>query len=403
MTVHRDANARRIAGLPAVAEGRIIPPPANDLRPVQVGPAKPAYMLLGDFFALEVKPRGDLLSTGFPSLDQAHRGGLERKRLIFVAGAPFAFKTGLLAFWAHSWELQGYAVVVFATDEGGDAIAMRLAQQMGFSREALEEDSDEGAAARAECARRMNQRKIVLLDPRVTKEADCLEHAREVLRHIAGDGPWALIADSLHSMHTRASEGVEGERERIVANVMACRAMADEGGIVAVSAEMNRSAYGAADKRNRTPPMASIRETGRAEYAIDTFLALYPVDGVDDVIDMQVPKVRRGQGTSLRVKFDRCRASLAEVDAPSEAERTEQKSRADTKREEALRQKIRDAVQKNTGLTSKNKVRIFARIQKKACDDAIDAMEALGELGKDPETGAYKLTNHQSEVRNEDD
>src|SRR5690242_16878861 len=184
-------------------------------------PPAPKWRWLSDMVTTVLKPVGMRLLTSFLTLDEATRGGIPLGRFIVFVGAPGAAKTTLSVFLADRWERQGATVCYIAADEPAEGIVMRLGQLSGWSRDALECESDAGEAVRAGFAQRSAGRRIIVLDP--DTHSLTLEDAAEALLEAGQDTPKVLVVDSLQQVRCRAAQGLESQRERVDAVVATCK------------------------------------------------------------------------------------------------------------------------------------------------------------------------------------
>jgi hypothetical protein len=87
-----------------------------------------------------------------------------------------------------------------------------------------------------------------------------------------------------------------------------------------LACEMNRGAYRSEDASERYNDLAAGKESGAIEYAAKAQIVLRSVKGRDDLVQVRVPKIKRGtkDETEFFLSFDRVKHSLEECDAPEE-------------------------------------------------------------------------------------
>jgi KaiC/GvpD/RAD55 family RecA-like ATPase len=295
--------------------------------------------------ALAAKPLPARLAIdGMPTLERCTRGGLPTGARVTITGAPGASKTTLTLQWAHEWALAGARIVYLCADQDPDQVLARLGERLDVERDVLEglHGDDERRRSWNRLARELEALpNLVFLDG--GEDGYCIEAAAEVLDLLPGDGPRVLIVDSVQeaTCQLAASLAAQGmlsrvpRREQIDAAGRACRRLARRGILVIIVSEMSRGAYSSADAKRRTSALASSKESGSIEYRADLLMVLQRQRTDPDLVDVEVPKSRLGEELKLRLKIQRRRAALVEVEGASRPEGAT--NQAATVRAEVLR------------------------------------------------------------------
>jgi replicative DNA helicase len=289
--------------------------------------------------------------TGLPSLDLALRGGISPGKLVVIVGAPGSCKTSLGTWMCSEAELQGACSMYVASDENRAGIVVRIGQQHGLSRDALESPMP---AARKQLADdlRTHRPNLHIIDP--LRDRLTLEEAARMLHASAeAQGKLAvLVVDSLQTVHSAAPISDDSERERLNAVVNSCRTIADRGVIVIAISEMNRGGYKSALSEQETSLLASGAGTSRIEYGADVQMSLTAVKGQDGHVDLEVNKSRLGgDKPRIRIAIDFARATFSETAAPPEPRLETASSRLDL-----ARRRVLAAVRGNAHLRSQRDV-----------------------------------------------
>jgi hypothetical protein len=246
--------------------------------------------------------------TGFPSLDEATRGGYKLGKLILIGGAPGAAKTGMLTSHAELWGAGERDVFFVAADEPADDIIIRLGQWAGFDRKKLEDGDPEECARAAEVVSRRLPR-LRLIDP---PEGDlCLEDVVE-----RATGASIFLIDSLQTVRTRAAEKIIDRRLQINAVVERLKLLARAGHLVISTCELARSAYRNTEAKLNTNPLAAFKESGDIEYAAQLAIVLISRQGAGNIVDVVMPKNRLGPKKDFALQLDFVQAGVTECKAP---------------------------------------------------------------------------------------
>lgn len=256
------------------------------------------------------------VATGLPTLDTNTRGGLIAGRLTIIGGAPDAGKTSLAVQIAHDRARQGYAVAIHCADEDAEGIQFRIGQQIGLPLEELEAGA-EGALSRL--AAHFDALPALLVVDQDEDRMPIEDTARALVEAARqhGTAGLLLVVDSVQTAHARAAEDAPSTRERITAITKTLQRIAKAyGALVIATCELSRAAYRSRNAKDRIEDMAAFKESGAVEYAMNTGLVLRPVPGVEDEIDVSVPKNKRGRREPFRLRRDPLRCTYLEIPIP---------------------------------------------------------------------------------------
>lgn len=258
--------------------------------------------------ALQLGTLGEALPTTFGTLDLSTRGGLRAGKFVVLGGAPGAGKTTLAVQLARHFHRRGHAVLIVAADESAPGLLIRWGQQAGCIREQLERPGYEDA--KQQLADDLDER-VVFVDQ---DEASTFESELAAFAPIAAatELPGVVVVDSIQKVRTLAGDHADGERARIDAGVMACKAAARAGCLVIATSEMARGFYRGGSE-NATEALGSFKESGGIEYGVDVALALASVKGEPDLVHVEIAKNRLGPRAEFRMKLDRDRARFSET------------------------------------------------------------------------------------------
>jgi RecA/RadA recombinase len=245
------------------------------------------------------------LKTGLFTLDAATRGGILLRKLAVIGGAPGAGKTALLVHLAFSWLSQGVAVGILAADEDADGLLIRLGQQIGLSRDALE-NGDRNA--RASLANWCNSVPLLLSDG--DEDGGTIEELSRDLHARVGSGASAMIVDSMQTARSEhASPKGADMRTKINGTVGALKRSAKvDGHLVIASSELSKAAYRNKDAADNVNALAAFKESGDIEYGVGLALVLTSRAGSSELVDAAVVKNRLGPSKPefmLRLNHDR--------------------------------------------------------------------------------------------------
>jgi replicative DNA helicase len=334
------------------------------------------------------------VKTGLARLDSATGGGLPIGSVLVLSGAPGSGKTTLgIQFSRAAREQLGAHVVGFFGDEGLEAAAVRLGQQIGLQREDLEAGVENSlttlqtytAAGDGEEPRGPFE----FISPEEGLRAT-LAKIRQIRR--AGEKrAIVLVLDNLQGcnfeLEDRNGSGQPApERLRLAAAMAELRKAARELAIlVIVVSEASRGAYASKDPEKQTSALASGAETRAIEYRSDVVIHLS--EKSEGVVRAEVAKNRPGGGQKPRLSLghDRQRATYREIDTPAaEQERDEKKGRRRLAASEAAQKKLHAAMEKclpralkkHLPGVSKNKLAIESGLKRggEAFEDGIHAL-----------------------------
>lgn len=305
-----------------------------------------------EMFEMSRAPR---MATGITSVDGPMGGGFPSPRSVFVAGPPSAGKTSLCVFLAHRWLLAGHPTAFLAVDEDAVGVSKRIAALGGLDIEKIA-NGDPGEQNRALAyARRL---------PFFIREEETVEQVTMELVDFAkghANRTPVLVIDSLQTVRSGLTKGMETPRARVDAVADSIRAARDRGILVLASSEVNRGFYGRSKPEEQTTAMAAGKESGRIEYLAESLIVLREAD-TENVVDVTVAKNRGFPRVPFRLLLDPTRMTYVEVERPdAEHERREAfardcqaiveviRARAGVKNREELRACLR-----TTGLSMSN-------------------------------------------------
>lgn len=257
---------------------------------------------------------GPRVPTGILALDKMTRGGIPLGKAVVLVGAPGAGKTGLSIQFSRSFLAAGCFVGVYAADEEDSGLAIRYAQQLGFSRDLLE-DKERGTDERERAAEQVEGLPYLIVD--ADKYDVTLEQFFAAVEAMRGDRPSAVIIDSVQTARTDGGPKLDGPRARVNDVMSIIKVRRKRGNhLVAMTSEMSRSGYAARRPEDRANPLAAGKESSDIEYGAHIQLALYSLPKADDgvqLIDVMVPKNRLGTKDDFRLRYEAPRCSFDEV------------------------------------------------------------------------------------------
>ncbi len=330
-----------------VVKPLVQPPPAKPVNESDIGrPSGPMWGLTPKTpseRALALGARGHRVPLSLSTFDGACRGGPLTGRVIVIGASPGIGKTTLVTQLAR--ELAGRAVwsAILSADEDIDGLLIRIGQQEGLTREHLEGGDD---TARRVLADRLRDLPLLLFD--ADEDDATIELVAAELAFRADGAPSVLIVDSIQTARADGSVDADTPRARVDAVMAALkRAAKMHRHLVIATSEMSRSWY--KSRRDRIDPMAAFKESGGIEYGTSAALAMIPVEGHDDLIDVVVPKNRMGQKVPFRLQLNFARAHFTEIALPNEEQKVEAKQKG-------VRSAVLELLQKQTNLGSANAV-----------------------------------------------
>jgi len=320
--------AGSVGGYPTPAEEKPEPPP------------DPAAFLRGELRNVA------RLKTGFPTLDQATRGGIPAGIVTALIGAPHSGKTAFASQIAIRAASEGYLVVILFKDEGRFAGAVRLGQQFGLERTKLENQDPDEIERFADA---LIERDIRLPDGDSAQWN--LENLISWLEAEAHGGPRLLIVDTIQSAYAKASEDGRSLREEIEAKMRLLEGAAKRGALVIVASEMSRSAYRHKNEKENIRGIAAGAESRAIEYVSRLILTLE--GDAEKVITAKVEKNSPGgKRPVLRLKFDPTRATFREISEDEAESEVDESSKAEEQKKRAkLMEKIRKALREHLELS----------------------------------------------------
>jgi hypothetical protein len=209
----------------------------------------------------------------------------------------------------------GCAVVCLMADEGREPAIIRLGQQFGYERDALE-GVDHPAHETALAALERDLADLDILFPDPDGEADhTLEGAVEALVAAYPDRRKIVVVDSIQTVRTRQTvKDSPCIRERVMGAARIARHLAVEHEIIVFyTSEVNRSWYRAKKEEDQASDLAAFAEA-RIEFSGDVLLTLRSLEDDPDMVEVRLPKNRLGTRKGFLMRLDRDRARFDVVD-----------------------------------------------------------------------------------------
>lgn len=240
------------------------------------------------------------IPTGLPGLDEATRGGFQRKNLVVLAARPGTGKTTLAAQIADRASRRG-GVLFVSLEMGGEEIATRLLAAGAGIPPSRWAHMDERERERLADARRRIRETYLIDDSGGLSVADMAVRARRVARETGGLA--LVVVDFLQTVRA----GAQGESRAVevgnIARDLKALAM-DLDCPVLACAQLNRGVESRADKR---PNLSDLRASGEIEEAADIVLFMHQDDEDKEsgVMRLSISKHRTGRLGGFRLSFER--------------------------------------------------------------------------------------------------
>ncbi|MFO1053931.1 MAG: DnaB-like helicase C-terminal domain-containing protein [Planctomycetota bacterium] len=325
-------------------------------------------------------------ATGFPTLDTMTRGGIPFGTLAIVNGAPDSSKTLLLVVLADRFADDGYVVGILAVDEDADGIVTRLMQRRNYSRDVAEE-RDHGTLGD------MIQGVASLDRIRIYDETRSIESAAQDLAQFARRrrARAVLLVDSLQTVTRQGENPKDGPREAVTARVRALKSVAARNRMLVIStSEIGRAYYGGGDRESGATDLAAGKESGSIEYQAKVLLAMRPVRGEPNLVQVRVTKNKAGglihdladQSQGIYLRLQRDVQTLTEDDGYEPAPRVTKDARRAEAAKEAQRRDAAHtaaAIAAEPGMTLR-RLRVAVRARMGTCSaERVDvALSLLG-------------------------
>lgn len=251
------------------------------------------------------------IPTGLAVLDDRMRGGLRLGKAVALGGTAGVGKTAFLLQIGMASAAAGCAVGGLMADEGRETAVIRVGQQRGYPREALEAGQE---AALDALERELSPYILRFPDPDGETDAT-LEGVSEALARAYPNHPKVLLVDSLQTVRTRrGAQEFRSLRERIMDNARTARRLAVEHHLAVIyTSEVNRGWYRARKEEDRSSDLAAFAEA-RIEFSADVLLLLRASEEDPDLVEIRIPKNRLGDRRPFLVRLDRARASFTMVE-----------------------------------------------------------------------------------------
>jgi hypothetical protein len=291
-----------------------------------------------DFLASEPRNIVRLPVAGFTTYSTALGGGIPTHKAQGWIGPPGVGKTGLLSQMGVQAAQAGYRVTIVFKDEGRFAGCVRLGQQLGLSREKLEQN-DEAEIVRFREA--LLDLCIHVPDPDDKKNS--LERIIERVEATAGTHP-AFLGIDVQNIFSELEDAKPNIsiREGIEAKMVSMEKFANRGHIAITLSEGNRASYRHKDEKDNVRGIAAGAESRAIEY--HTRVILNFSGNPEELVNVEFSKNSAGPGKPMfTLTFDPRSATFREIGfAEAEAQQDERKA----KKEEAGRAKMREKIRK---------------------------------------------------------
>jgi hypothetical protein len=296
-------------------------------------------------------------------------------KALVIGGTAGAGKTAAAIQAMRAGAEAGCVATGIFSDEGRDPAIIRLGQQFGYMRDALEAVDHPGHdSALAALERDLAGLDIFFPDPDADGDVT-LEGTVEALVHGYPGRRKVVVVDSIQTVPTRQNvRDVPSLRERIMGNARLARALAVEHGLVMIyTSEVNRSWYRARKEEDRASDLAAFAEA-RIEFSGDVLLAMRAMDEDPDLVEVRIPKNRLGTRQPFLLRLDRTRARFEAVDGDYA---TAMRSAADTERLDEAREAILRELTEHPGMT-RRQLQELVGIKVGVFSDALRALKADG-------------------------
>lgn len=303
--------------------------------------------------ALALGVAGVILPTSFASLNLACRGGPRTGKVLVIGGAPGAGKTTCVVQMGVEWARDGFHVAILAADEDADGLLIRVGQQLGLERGALEKAEQH---VREDLAARVSALPLLLVDAD-EEDASIDDVARELERR-AGGKPAVLIVDSIQTARAEGCEETDGPRARVDLVMKVLKRVAKNAHhLVIATCELARAAYSSADAKDNINDLAAFKESGGVEYGATVAMVMRSVKDGEGMVDVAIAKNRIGKKLSYRIALDDRTARFTEVQLQDDDEGEEKLTATHLAKMAAMRKRILWAIEKTVEpLRSKNAI-----------------------------------------------
>jgi len=329
---------------------------------------------LADAIALLGKA-GDPVPTGFPPLDRNLRGGgLTPGRILAIIGPPGSGKTTLAAMILNHMAPTAPGLALFS-DEGRDAAAVKLGQQLGYKREDLER----GAPELHDFMKERMEETFLLPDP--DSPIASASRALAVLADFAPSRNGAArlcVLDSAQTIPWTADQEEDPEDRMAITRLSYSfrKEIKKRGWFGVMTAQASYDAFKHKANEKNLNPLAAAAGSRAVIYAADTAL-VFGIPNDDDIGKVWIAKNRLGRKGSFAVKLDRERASLMEVDS------SELESQQDREKEQASADKVKRAATKILSQLAKMPGQTSTQLAETCHTQKAQVLKALAALRED--------------------
>lgn len=322
--------------------------------------------------ALALGSLGSPLPTTINTIDLATRGGPRPGGVVVLGGPPGSGKTGLLMYLLYVWASRLVPVTVLAADEAADGLLIRVGQQLGLDREALERGDVATLRRLAQALERWPHLSLFDADD----DEAAVEDATYDLLGKTGGGVGVLLVDSIQKVRAAGTDQASDPRQEANAVVKALKVAAKRGLLVVATSELSRAAYRSKNADELVADIASFKESGGIEHVAHLAMVMRERDGV---FDITMPKNRwGGQKPRLRLAMDPDRASFVEIPVPSDLAPLEMNSEAQLERDLNVGRRV---LRENPGIAGKDRLRAAMKgMGKGRSSEVIRVLEQAGEI-----------------------
>lgn len=303
--------------------------------------------------ALRIGQAVERMPFTISALNTATRGGLAPAKVVAIGGPPGGGKTSWLMQEALGWAKAGALVGILAADEEADGLLVRIGQQFGIDRGALEGGYP---GARAELVAALEEYPNLLLVDSEEEDGATIEAlATELALRRQPDQLAILILDSIQTVIPDGEEHRDA-RERVDTVVRTMKRCARRLRLAVIAtSEISRGSYNTDDKARRTSPLAAFKESGGIEYGVALALVMSRYkDDSGEGIEVTTAKNRLGGHSDLpvfRLQMNARDATFREVDMPTD----EDLEKEDVEKTNRMRTAVLKVIETaKVALTSKN-------------------------------------------------
>jgi replicative DNA helicase len=275
----------------------------------------PAMKVLEDAAARGAMVVG--VPTGVAALDEA-TAGLHAGQLILVAARPGNGKTALAAQIVKHAASTGRSTQLFSLEMTKDEIFMRMVSseaRVDSHRMRVGALREQDYTRIAEAMATLSGLRMVIDDTAAIPVEDLPRRVRRsALEH--GD-PHLIVVDYLQLLRTRGRHENRNQQVSFISSSL--KALAKEIGCPVMA--LSQLSRGIEGRRNGTPVLSDLRESGSLEQDADVVLFLHRPSEDEDVTDLIVAQQRSGPLVTVKLVFNRQYTRFDPLDAERSEER----------------------------------------------------------------------------------